>query len=71
MDAELYAEELSNAPDRHIAIVTLSEDQTMTINHGICKELRNYFHISFTREPVLTLAHFKTYLADFPCFEVN
>lgn len=71
MDAELYVEEFSKAPDRHIAIVTLSEDRTITTNHGICEELWNYFQISFTREPVLTLAHFKTYLANFPCFEVN
>ena len=65
MAAELRAEELRQAADRHIARVTLPDGRTVTTNQGVLEAFRSYYQELFAMEPGLSLEQFDTYLADF------
>ena len=65
MAQKLQFEELGHAADRHIASVTLPDEQCRTTNEAIRKEFCDYFEKLFTRESGLSSTQFDTFLCDF------
>lgn len=64
--ASQYAEEIRNAPNRHIVFVTLPGNQTVFTNECTWQAFHDYFQDMFTREPGLIHTQFA---ADVPYLE--